>query len=802
MTQSDLENDAALVDLPDYVEDVLSLKTTEYCVVIPVINEGDRIQAQLKRMQAAATQADVIVVDGGSTDGSVELDFLRSVGVRARLTKTGPGRLSAQLRIAYHWAMQQGYLGVVTIDGNGKDGVEALDAMCHKLAEGYDFVQGSRYARHGEAVNTPFARWFVGRFLFAPLTSLAGGYWYSEMTNGFRAYSRRFLMDPCVSPFRGLFNNYNLLFYLSVRAPQLGYRVTELGVRRGYPDNGKVPTKISGLAGQVALTFELLRTVMGAFHPGNPGIGVGLANRAGLSAIGLSLLAVLIFAVIAVFAVAQGIDPYVDEAMLAANYLVIGPADALTPLPFYQQAAPVGYSALAATIVQMTGSVIDPLRWLGLAAALLGAWLFYRALRRLEGGELAPTALGLMLLSPLLLAYAIGVKHYVFEVLTTALSLFGAAYALSRFDTRGFLVFAACLAATAILAIPAMLIIGAVGGGMILHIVTRAPSPAQAAALRAAVLAVIAASGFAMVWHLGVNEPIIRLQFTAFAGVYDNPGPTLFPLDLGPFKRLAQMLIGAFWPFGRPASMLLELLGFGVILTGVLMSLRYQPFLALSFLTFCILLVLLTLVGALPRLEDRQLLFMMPITSILWALGFMTLFRWVLCWLPSVAGRQVMRSGLVATCVVLGVGTVFAVRAVPSFERQQLTPLIQEIEQSDVAAAPVFVFISAQPGLAVIPHNLRSLVGSVDPTSTETGWSSPHRVYRPRPGGGRDRVLTESYLEHAAREMVDHEAMWLIATHLRSGPDLAPLITLSTRLVGPCKERRRAKDSILYLCGE
>ena len=66
--------------------------------VIPVINEGPRSASLLARMARLdiAARADVVIVDGGSTDGSLEEQTLRAAGVRGLLVKTGPGRLGAQ----------------------------------------------------------------------------------------------------------------------------------------------------------------------------------------------------------------------------------------------------------------------------------------------------------------------------------------------------------------------------------------------------------------------------------------------------------------------------------------------------------------------------------------------------------------------------------------------------------------------------------------------------------------------------------------------------------------------------------
>ena len=53
-------------------------KQHAYCVVIPVINEGERINSLLKRMEARriSRKADIIIVDGGSTARSLGLDAL------------------------------------------------------------------------------------------------------------------------------------------------------------------------------------------------------------------------------------------------------------------------------------------------------------------------------------------------------------------------------------------------------------------------------------------------------------------------------------------------------------------------------------------------------------------------------------------------------------------------------------------------------------------------------------------------------------------------------------------------------
>ncbi|MCU1716340.1 glycosyltransferase family 2 protein [Pseudomonas sp. 5P_3.1_Bac2] len=238
-----------------------------WCVVVPVINEGERIKNLLARMATLKIEniADIIIVDGGTTDSSLELQALQRVGVRGLLVKTGPGKLSAQLRCAYAFALDQGYEGIVTIDGNDKDDPEAIIRFIEALEQGVDFVQASRFVAGGVAENTPKLRDFAIRFIHAPMLSFFSGFKWTDTTQGFRAYSRRMLLDSKVAPFRDVFKTYELLAYLSYRAPRLGFRCLELATIRRYP-KGEVPTKISSVKGNLSVLAVLLRACLGLYN--------------------------------------------------------------------------------------------------------------------------------------------------------------------------------------------------------------------------------------------------------------------------------------------------------------------------------------------------------------------------------------------------------------------------------------------------------------------------------------------------------------------------------------------------------
>lgn len=243
-------------------------KTSPWCVIVPVINEGQRIQSLLTKMSLLNIKdtADIIIVDGGSSDHSLELDLLKQNNVRGLLLKTGFGKLSSQLRCSYAFALDQGYEGIITIDGNDKDDPEAIPRFIEELKRGVDFVQASRFISGGLAENTPLLRDLAIRLIHAPTLHFFSGFRWTDTTQGFRAYSRKLLLDPKIAIFRDVFTTYELLAYLSYRVPRLGYRCVEIAAARRYP-KGEVPTKISSFKGNLLLLLVLFRACLGKYNP-------------------------------------------------------------------------------------------------------------------------------------------------------------------------------------------------------------------------------------------------------------------------------------------------------------------------------------------------------------------------------------------------------------------------------------------------------------------------------------------------------------------------------------------------------
>lgn len=244
-------------------------KTKDYAVLIPIINEGNRIHKELYRAKKHRISdcADIVICDGGSTDGSTDEKKLKKLEVNTLLVKQDEGKQGAQLRMGIWWALKRGYKGVITVDGNNKDSIEDVPEFIQKLEEGYDLIQGSRFIKGGRAVHTPWVRLIAVRMIHAPVISLTARHRFTDTTNAYRGYSAGYLLDARVQPLRDIFKNYELLAYLSVRATQIGRKACEIPVTRAYPKKGKTPTKISFFQGNRELMQVLLRNARGAYHP-------------------------------------------------------------------------------------------------------------------------------------------------------------------------------------------------------------------------------------------------------------------------------------------------------------------------------------------------------------------------------------------------------------------------------------------------------------------------------------------------------------------------------------------------------
>lgn len=116
-------------------------------VVIPTYDEAETIVAAITGIRRSLPDADVLVVDDGSPDGTAEIAgetglALGHVRVLERAAKHG---LGAAYRAGFAYGLRQGYDVLVQMDADGSHDPAALPALLEPLRRGADLVIGSRY---------------------------------------------------------------------------------------------------------------------------------------------------------------------------------------------------------------------------------------------------------------------------------------------------------------------------------------------------------------------------------------------------------------------------------------------------------------------------------------------------------------------------------------------------------------------------------------------------------------------------------------------------------------------------------
>jgi dolichol-phosphate mannosyltransferase len=208
-------------------------------------NEGEKIHTTVRRI-LDATGHDLVVMDDGSTDGSMEP--LRQTRARIVSSPKTMG-IGWEMKHALQIALDEGYGIIVIMAGNNKDDPTEIPRLLEPLVErGFDFVQGSRFLAGGGHGNMPFYRRLATR-LHPFLFSIASRKWVTESTNGFRAFRTSILKDARIDWRQDWLDKYELEPYLLYKTIRLGYRHTEVPVTKIYPPKKLGYTKMKPLVG-------------------------------------------------------------------------------------------------------------------------------------------------------------------------------------------------------------------------------------------------------------------------------------------------------------------------------------------------------------------------------------------------------------------------------------------------------------------------------------------------------------------------------------------------------------------------
>lgn len=153
----------------------------DFSIVIPAKNEAQGLIKLLPQLCALYPDGEIIVVDDGSTDATVQVCREAGVEVLSQPYSKGNGaaiKAGAQAATGDY---------IVFMDGDGQHNPEDIELLLAKLAEGYDLVVG---ARSGLSSQASVARWSANAF-YNRFASWMVGHRIHDLTSGFRAVNRR-----------------------------------------------------------------------------------------------------------------------------------------------------------------------------------------------------------------------------------------------------------------------------------------------------------------------------------------------------------------------------------------------------------------------------------------------------------------------------------------------------------------------------------------------------------------------------------------------------------------------------------
>ena len=145
-------------------------------VVLPARNESAPIRDVVMRIRALLPEAEIIVVDDGSNDGTGEAAAKAGARVVRHPYSRGNG---AAIKGGARAATGE---VIVFMDADGQHDPADIPALLTRLDEGYDMVVGARQAGSQASLGRGIANRFYNR-----LASYMTGHKIEDLTSGFRA---------------------------------------------------------------------------------------------------------------------------------------------------------------------------------------------------------------------------------------------------------------------------------------------------------------------------------------------------------------------------------------------------------------------------------------------------------------------------------------------------------------------------------------------------------------------------------------------------------------------------------------
>jgi len=153
-------------------------------IIIPALNEIDGVKKILPQLKKEWAE-DIVLIDGNSTDGTVEETIKQGFKVIQQKNK-GVGNA---MRLGVKNTESE-YVMFFSPDGNHVP--EDIPKLISKIKEGYDMVHLSRFGKNSSSEDADLYFYSAfGNKLFAFLINIFFGGHYTDALNGFRIFTRK-----------------------------------------------------------------------------------------------------------------------------------------------------------------------------------------------------------------------------------------------------------------------------------------------------------------------------------------------------------------------------------------------------------------------------------------------------------------------------------------------------------------------------------------------------------------------------------------------------------------------------------
>ena len=228
-------------------------------VVIPTFNEAGNIKSLIDQLFTAIPGVEVMVVDDGSPDGTALIvkglqENNKHLHLIERHTKAGIG---SAYRMAFVWALEQGFDEIIEMDADGSHQVSDLLRMIDAKTMNPDvgLIIGSRWIRGGKTVNWPRSRELLSR-LANRYVRIALGMGINDSTAGFRIYSAQTLRKIDLGHVRS--EGYSFQIEMTRAAHKSGAVIMEVPITFKERENG-----VSKMSKNIVREAMFLVTVWG-----------------------------------------------------------------------------------------------------------------------------------------------------------------------------------------------------------------------------------------------------------------------------------------------------------------------------------------------------------------------------------------------------------------------------------------------------------------------------------------------------------------------------------------------------------